>query len=472
MKSPLSPVPSPLSRAVQAFELVRLLLLLAFPFSAEAQDRVPLTAASQAEVNAGTSTTKGVTPATLSGFSSAVKGGANDDTLPLQALLNQGGNIKFPPGKFTTGALYLTNNTTITGPGAVVTLKAGVTNVGVFNVVSSVTNVIIKNLTLNGLDFSDVSSWSSRDSLSNRMGLNLYINSKGSRFENVTCLGFNKAIAIFGDQDGLNVFRKGDLVIEGCECYSNFFGLYAASSTSDANHAVEYFTATLMRLHNNTVNFFVGGGNIGVVGNELLEGYIGVLVDGTAQNAAHSYIAGNHINHNSGYGILIQNLSGQTEQIYGNEILSTGTGNSITISNSSGVTVFGNQFGLASDVVIGAGGVPGSSKGPNFIHDNFYAGLWGGTGLKVFDWNNFSNLVTDNTTNAQHWGNYSFDTSTNADPYISNPYNFGAMVLMPTNLPPAVPFTPNASFAWNSNGVHIYIVRSTGLAWSSTNVWN
>lgn len=347
-------------------------------------------------------------------------GGSTDDTAKLQALLNQGGKILFPPGRYTTTGLYVTNNSDISGNGATMELKAGTTNVGVFNWVAGVTNVIIKNIRLYGLDNTAVSSWSSRNASSNRMGINLYINSVGSRVENVVASGFVKGIAVFGDQDGLNVFRQGDVIVDGCECYSNFFGLYPASSTSDTTHSVEYFTPTHMRLHDNTVNFYVGGGNIGVLGNELLEGYIGVMVDGTAQNAAHSYIEANHINHNSGFGILVVNLSGQTEEIEGNDILSTGTGNSISISNSAGVSVFHNQFGAASGVTIGFSGIASSSKGPNFVYDNIYSGVWG-VDFRVFDWNNFSDLVMDNTTNAHHWGNYSATVQGNADPYFADP---------------------------------------------------
>jgi hypothetical protein len=307
------------------------------------------------------------------------------------------------------------------------------------------------------------------------MGINAWINSIGSVIRDVTVLGFDKGITFFGSGNGsYSVFQNGGLSISSCELYSNYWGLFIVST--NAANVVEYLTPMQMRVHDNTIGVYIGAGNIGLDGCEIVDNYDGVIIDGSQINPAHGFVNNCKINHNggvqgtgSGNSVLCENLAtGTGEDFIGNEILFGG----ILLSNSIGVKFVGNRINCG--VVDGVSGIASSSKGPNFAIYNSYAGTWGaqgGNGMFCGDW--LVSFVPDQTTNLIHWGNYSFDHVGDADPYTFNPFqtnNASAVIL--TNVVPATPVALGEIFQWNSNGLHRFDVMASAssFTWASTNL--
>lgn len=353
-------------------------------------------------------------------------GGPNDDTTVLQALFNAGGQYYFPPTNYTVSGLWMTNNLQLSGYGATINLKAGTTNRAILawpGTTIPVTNVVIQGFRFAGGDYSTANSGPTVRSAgsTNRVGISADINSVGSVIEDVYFTGLDKGLTMFSHSDGLQVFEKGNIFLHNCEASSNYFGVYIAST--NVNNLVEYFTPIQMRMHDNTYGMYISGGNVGILGCDLTENYCGILLSGTgAFNFAHAFINDNKINHNT-LGILCSDIIGQTEQIANNQILANNI--SIVLSNSAGIRIENNQFGVATDIEVGVNGVSGSSTGPNWLINNSYGGYWGnqlGSGFFAFDWNHIGNIPTDNYTNLIHYGNYSYNKFGDRDPYLVDPF--------------------------------------------------
>lgn len=349
-------------------------------------------------------------------------GGNNDDTAVLQALFNTGGQYYFPPTNYTVSGLWMTNNVQLSGYGATINLKTGTTNRAIFawpGTTIPVTNVLIQGFRFAGGDYSTANSDPTSRSAgsTNRMGINADVNSVGSVIEDVYFTGLDKGLTLFGHSDGLQVFEKGSIFLHNCEGSSNYFGLYL--STTNSNNSVEYFTPIQMRMHDNTYGAWVNAGNIGILGCDFAENYIGIQLSGSGVNTAHGFINANKINHNNGWAIVCSDVVGQTEQIANNQLLANING--VLLTNAAGIRLEGNQFGAGSEVVVGANSVSGSSKGPNFIVNNSYGGTWSlhTSGFYCLDW---QNTTTDQTTNMIHYGNYSYNVLGDHDPYLVDPF--------------------------------------------------
>lgn len=439
--------------------------------------------ATQAESDAGIITYKFISPATGMGFSSAVKGGTNDDTAVLQGLMKNR-NVKFPPGRYTTTGLFVTNNQQISGYGATITLKAGTTNIAVFNWVAGVTNVTLCGVKVDGLDYSDCTSSAVLRGIgvSNRMGINAYVNSSGSVIRDVTAVGFDKGITFFGDQDGLHIFQNGDITLSSSEVYSNFYGLFL--ETTNAANSVEYVTPVTMRVHDNTYGIVIRAGNIGIVGSDIENNWTGILVAGTGvANAAHGYVNNNKINHNLSYGADVRDVSSISGFQFANNQFLANTFGGIVISNSAGIRVEGNNMGNQQPVILGANGVAGSVAGPNFVINNAYHGAWGShsDGFYIIDWQAFGAgaSIFDQTTNVIHYGNYSTSVVGNRDPYLTDPFQTNAIMIvnglyLSTNPPPAAATFNGQMYFWNSNALRMYLLKTTATTttWGSTNLIN
>jgi hypothetical protein len=360
-------------------------------------------------------------------------GGANDDTAAIQAMIVPGVTLRFPATNYTISSLNLTNNIQLYGYGAHINMKFGatITNEALFSQVPRLTNILIEGFTLDGGSYATNNAFAGgvNGGSTNRQAISLDVNSRGCIYRDLIIQGFDRGFNVYGTNNGsFTVFELGNPFIENNELLSNYFGIYAVS-TNSAN-VVEYFDLTQNHVHDNTIGFWIGGGNIGIVNNKIEENFDGIIIDGVGSNPGHSIIANNSINHNGGPGgtgngnaIIVQNIAvTKGEDIYGNTFFAD---SQILFSNAIGNS-FHHNLGINFGIVDGVSGVSGSTKGPNFVYNNLYTGNWsaqGGNGMFIIDWQAANaSQPFDQTTNIEHWGNFSTTVLGDADGYGVNPY--------------------------------------------------
>lgn len=390
-------------------------------------------------------------------------GGTNDDTATLQGIISGGGQFYFPPTNYTLGALNITNNTTWVGPGAVLNFKTNLTSTTMININSNVQNVLFDGLTFNGGNTNNAYT-------SNRGTNNLRIFARPCcnadvHFRDLRIYGFDIGVYPYGKPGAgsFTVQQQPRFDMQFCELATNGVGILCW--TLDANAVVEYLTFNNLILHDNSYGFWINAGNINVANSIVSFNRVGFQLDGhSGINSGHGLIIGNTVNHSGLYPVICDTLAtGYT--IQNNKFLAGGT---IQLWDSIKVVITGNHFDVDGNVFSGDGGGHGS-KGPNYVVNNDFVGVWGvnNGGLLVYDYT----AGTDSTTNLQNWLNYSTSAFGADDPHHWNPFTTNSFVEFTTNPPPARAFVQSGAYLWNSNGVGMYIVLSsaTGTNWTSTN---
>jgi hypothetical protein len=275
----------------------------------------------------------------------AVGDGTTDDTLPIQAAINDaeslGGGIIFLPPEFTfliTGTLEISgNNITLTGGGFI---KQGFTGAGCILITTAATNISIK-----GINFIFSSSLTdsgpflanqgtkvkiTENTLNTSIGMGIW---NGGCYDTVIANNVIVGSGLKAGCDGIHVAAGAQRVeIVGNQIYN----------TGDDCISVVYYAADSASPQ-----------YVNIAGNNCIDGNArGVNVS----NAKHITISGNYIESSIGFGINIDNWDrtdmAENISIIGNTIRNTGT-NGIMLNSLKNSIVKGNIIENPSSNCIG-----------------------------------------------------------------------------------------------------------------------
>jgi hypothetical protein len=264
--------------------------------------------------------------------------GVTDNTTALQALLDKGGFIYFPPGRYYAHELQVTGNTTLWGAGptaSVLVYATGASSTNIFVRCGLNTNITICNLGFDGGDYSDITT-RTFNNYSGSLPLNFanapqmtYWNPYGLRHGlqiNTTGGGMVEAITIYGfngigllpvSQAGTASFSASKTIITGVECYTNYCGLFSSANVNGQpgypNWIVNYVAGALvpeytaysaMDLHDNAIGMCFSAGNCTMVNSTISHNYFNQL-DSFGLNDHHGSISTCSYNHAIFFDIFI-----------------------------------------------------------------------------------------------------------------------------------------------------------------------
>lgn len=314
---------------------------------------------------AGASGSGSPTVPVINMLNAGAKGGAVDDTAAVQAALNLGGNVYFPPStNYTIGTVYPTNGNLIYGAGTRIALLNTVSNAAMFDWKSN-TNVAMRGLVGDGGAYNGSYAV---NGTTNRQGVAAYAYAgRASYISDCVFLGFDYGIRLTGDKTVTTAHQTSTLNIHDITCYSNFAGVYFNSP--DATHVVEYVTVNHINSFFNTWGIVIDAGNINAVDCDFNNNSFGVGMPGSGFNNSHGSIVGSKINHNTTAALAFTNIT-TGEIITGNQIQSDGN---CYFNACQGINLGVNEF---SPIFLWY--VNGASTKPNFLWNNSFAATYGG----------------------------------------------------------------------------------------------
>jgi hypothetical protein len=264
--------------------------------------------------------------------------GVTDNTTALQALLNKGGFIYFPPGRYCAHELQVIGNTTLWGAGpraSVLVYATDASSTNIFVRCGLNTNITIFNLGFDGGDYSDITtrtfnnyggslalSFTNAPQMTywNPYGLRhgLQINTTGGGVtEAITIYGFNGIGMLPVSQAGTLSYSATKTIITGVECYTNFCGLFSSANLNSqpgypnwiinyvADALVPEYTAySAMNLHDNAIGMCFSAGNCTMMNSTISHNYFNQL-DTFGLNDHHGSISTCSYNHAIFFDIFI-----------------------------------------------------------------------------------------------------------------------------------------------------------------------
>ena len=281
----------------------------------------------------------------------ATGNGTTNDTAAVQAALTAGGAVRFPPGNYSVGTLYVSSNSVLAGePGSKLTLRAG--TVGpLLRSASPVTNVRVERMVFDG----NASNNPDNDyiiSLSAPTGVTLtdltILSAPGDTItlsNAVTNCFINRVLA-----DGL-IRADRDTLVTSCRVVSSL--VQAISVGTDS--VVRDCLVDQGSIAGNGIHIQQNATNVKVLGNTVVArtDVIGSSAIGTSTGVTNCLIEGNMVTGGDA-GIAVY---GSNNRIANNHVTATGyvsptTGDGIIINTGSGNVVVGN---VLSGLIAGPG---------------------------------------------------------------------------------------------------------------------
>lgn len=362
--------------------------------------------------------------------------GTSDDTTVFQSAIysSAAANVELiiPTGNYIVGNLVATNGLRLTGYGATLTLKSGVTNY-LLNT-TNVSPYSISGLIFEGSDYSDAGT----RTFGTRHGLYVNETSTNSFVFNCTFKGFGgygMAVSgtLPGSGAGQTVLNAPRVHLDSCTFWSNCIG--SISFSKDNNNVGEYINFNDFQYFGNHIGIMNAAGNVYYTTPLVTENYEGVYVEGGGPNANHSTITGGKLNHNIHHDLLCSNVL-QGFKIIGADFEAP-AGSGSQLYNSHAIFIVACKFGNSM-------GIEGEGGSGNFITDCFYTGAYK-SGFLAYSF-------TDATNEFTLTGNKSFDTFGDTDgstPWsISTPAN---SVLVGIAFAENSPYPANIPATWTNS---------------------
>ena len=335
--------------------------------------------------------------------------GVTDVTANLQNLLNQGGALYFPPGRYLSQELQITNNTALLFNGATLAYAMNAWNTNIFIREMLNTNISIfgkmeldgqmyPNITTNTfqtylgkLAFTLVNAlkWNYWYPMGLRHGFQFNTESGGT-IDQVTVHGFNGIGVLPLSISGIGSEGTPKASVGAMNCYSNLVGFYSAQPFTAAeitnwvtNYvpnalSPEYMGWSKVTCGMNTVGMTFEAANCTLADSDISDNYINDLEFGGSGNDHHGTISGTMFNHSTLIPLIA--AGGLLGEIYSHcQFRGNSINNGFVLSGCAGWVVEDCMFD--EPLAITNEGTP--PEDANFFINNLYSGAWSSVSLST-----------------------------------------------------------------------------------------